>query len=331
MIPAYDNRMERLIFVSHRTGKPQIFAEIRATGELMQLTDRDDLSEWSVHPSHDGQYVYFMAGGQAWRLRTATLEEMSLYDFETAKLKDGGMVAAGMGTTALSRNDKWWAFRYSSNGKSYLAVMDTFTLQTRTILERDVIAHIQFCPDDDDLLFYAGPFDDRVWVIRRDGTGNRRLYRRDADKKEWITHESWIPGTKELAFVDWPRGIRCVHAETGAERTIADFNAWHAICNAQGTAMVVDTVHPDVGIRLFDPRVPLDPPKTLCYPEASSLGEHWKGPFPYDNGPISVYAPQHTHPHPSFSPDGRKIVFTSDKSGYAQLYEIDVPELEKEL
>lgn len=45
IIPAYDNTMQRLIFVSYRTGTPQIFVEERATGELCQLTDRLDLAE----------------------------------------------------------------------------------------------------------------------------------------------------------------------------------------------------------------------------------------------------------------------------------------------
>ncbi|SVD54370.1 uncharacterized protein METZ01_LOCUS407224, partial [marine metagenome] len=55
------------------------------------------------------------------------------------------------------------------------------------------------------------------------------------------------------------------------------------------------------------------------------VGEHWAGPFPYAAGPIKVYAPQHTHPHPSFSPDSTCIVFTSDRSGHAQIYEVMVP------
>ena len=42
--------------------------------------------------------------------------------------------------------------------------------------------------------------------------------------------------------------------------------------------------------------------------------------------PIQVYAPQHTHPHPSFSPDGKLVLYTSDASGYAQLYEVTVEE-----
>ena len=39
-IPAYDDAMYRLIFISCRTGSPQIFAEERSTSSLIQLTDR---------------------------------------------------------------------------------------------------------------------------------------------------------------------------------------------------------------------------------------------------------------------------------------------------
>ncbi len=60
----------------------------------------------------------------------------------------------------------------------------------------------------------------------------------------------------------------------------------------------------------------------LCASEASSEGAHWGGPFPYNDGPVAVEARQHTHPHPRFSPDGSRVLFTSDRTGYAQLYEV---------
>jgi oligogalacturonide lyase len=180
---------------------------------------------------------------------------------------------------------------------------------------------MQFCPDDASLLFYAGPLTDRIWLINRDGSNNRRLYERQSD--EWITHESWIPNTREVAFVDWPHGVRCINVDTGTERRIASFNAWHPVSNRQGTLMVTDTNFPDIGLQLFDPRTGTsEAPRTLCFPEATSIGDHWNGPFPYADGPIHVYAPQHTHPHPSFSPDGSKVVFTSDRTGTPQLYEV---------
>ena len=333
IIPAYDDAMQRLIFVSNRTGTPQVFAEERATGELRQLTDRPDLGEWSVHPSHNGEAVFFTAGTSGWRLDLETLEERELVNFDAAcksklavksaatAMKDEGMVAAAMGTTALSHDDKWWAVRFKVGKESALAIVDTDTGEHDIILRRDSIAHLQFCPDDATLLYYAGPLTDRVWVIHRDGSGNRRLYARNAKKNEWITHETWIPRTRELAFVDWPRGVRCINVDTGAERQVTTINAWHAISNPAGTCMVADTNFPDIGIQIFDPRNGIGEPQTLCYPNASAIGEHWNGPFPYANGPIQVYAPQHTHPHPSFSPDGQHIVFTSDRSGYAQIYE----------
>ena len=45
-----------------------------------------------------------------------------------------------------------------------------------------------------------------------------------------------------------------------------------------------------------------------------------------DDGPVQVYAPQHTHPHPCFSPDGRRVVFSSDRTGHTQVYECVVDE-----
>ena len=324
IIPAYDNAMHRMIFISYRTGTAQIFAEERATGALRQLTDRPDISEWSVHPGRNGKSIFFTAGTRGWKLDLETLEEHELVDFAVTTMREEGMVYAAMGTTALSHDDRWWAVRFSIGKESALAIVDTDTGEHDIILHRDNIGHLQFCPDDSNLLYYSGPLTDRVWVIHRDGSGNRRLYTQNIEKNEWITHETWIPGTRELAFVDWPHGVRCVNVDTGIERQVTTVNAWHAISNHSGTCMVADTNFPDIGIQIFDPRDGPGEPKTLCYPDASSIGEHWNGPFPYAAGPIQVYAPQHTHPHPSFSPDGQYILFTSDRSGYAQIYEATI-------
>ncbi len=331
MIGAYDDAMQRLIFTSERTGKPQLFAELRATGELLQLTDRADLNDWSIHPARNGRHVYYTAGTGGWRIDLETLAEEQLVDFcelalneDAVAMREAGMVAAAMGTTALSANDRYWAVKVTVDDSALIVIVDAEAGKHEVILRRDTVAHMQFCPDDDRLLFYAGPLTDRVWVINRDGSGNRRLYRRSAG--EWITHETWIPGTRELAITDWPHGVRAIHVETGAMRQVTQFNAWHPVCNRQGTCMVADTNFPDIGLQLFDPLDGIGEPHTLCFPAASSMGDHWNGPFPYENGPIAVYAPQHTHPHPSFSPDGRLIVYTSDQSGHAHLYEVTLPE-----
>jgi len=322
-IQAYDNDMRWLFFVSHRTGTPQIFAEDCQSGELIQLTDHPGISEWSVRPAYGGKAVFFTAGTGGWRLDLDTLEERQLVNFAATSMREEGMVAAAMGTTGLSWDDRWWAVAYKVGSESQLAVVDTESGETEIIQHGKSIGHMQFCPDDANILFYAGPLTDRVWLINRDGSNNRRLYERTPG--QWVTHETWLPGARELLYVDWPKGIRGIKIDTGAERQVTAFNAWHAACNRQGTLMVADTNFPDIGLQIFNPLDSVGTPRTLCYPEATSQGAHWNGPFPYDKGPIEVKAPQHTHPHPSFSPDSRLIVYTSDVSGYSQVYEIEVP------
>ena len=125
MIPAYDDAMKRLVFVSHRTGRPEIFAELRDSGLLQQLTEQEGLAEYSLYPSPNGSYVYYTAFSGAWRLSTDTLEPELLLDFGDASLRSEGMVADAMGTTALSHDDRYWAIRFNTGGKACLAIIDT--------------------------------------------------------------------------------------------------------------------------------------------------------------------------------------------------------------
>jgi oligogalacturonide lyase len=119
--------------------------------------------------------------------------------------------------------------------------------------------------------------------------------------------------------------MRAVNVDTGAARWLTRFPAWHAAIDATGRRAVCDTTFPDQGIHLIDLATGLATP--LCSPGSSNAGSHWGGPFPYNKGPVEVYAPQHTHPHPRFSPDGRRVMFTSDATGHAQLYECSIEDL----
>ena len=172
IIPAYDNAMQRMIFISYRTGTAQIFAEERATGELRQLTDRPDIEEWSVHPSRDGKAVFFTAGTSGWRLDLETLKERELVNFAATAMKEKGMVAAAMGTTSVSHDDRWWAVKFNISKESALAIVDTDTGKHDIILRRDSIGHLQFCPDDSNLLYYAG-------APHRSGMGNSSRWKRE--------------------------------------------------------------------------------------------------------------------------------------------------------
>jgi len=321
-VAAYDTAMKRLNFVSYRTGMPQIFFEDRGDGSLVQVTDRPDLADWSIIPSLDGRYIYYTAGTGAWRTDLDTLVEDQLAAFGDVEMREKGMVGAAMGTTALSANGRWWAVPVKMGKFSRFVLIDTEMKTSRVFLERDTIGHPQFCPADDDFILYAGPLTDRIWVTDRAGN-TRRIYERK-DRMQWVTHESFIPGRREVAFVDWPHGMRAISLADGSVRQITTFPAWHAACNPAGSKFVCDTNFPDRGIHEFR-SVPNGEPaeaKLICLSQASSQGAHWAHPFPYNDGPVAVEAAQHTHPHPRFSPDGSRIVFTSDRTGHAQLYEV---------
>ena len=319
-VPAYDRACRRLVFISHRTGTPQIFFEERRSGDLVQVTDRPDIAEWSIYPSPAGRYVYFTAGTGAWRVDLEDFSEAQLADFGAVEMREKGMVGAAMGTTALSANGRWWAIPVKAGAVSRFILIDTETGASRVILERDTIGHPQFCPDDDDLILYAGPLTDRVWVVNRDGTANRRVYERE-DRMQWVTHEVWVPGRRAIAFVDWPRGMRLIEIDSRAVSWLHRFPAWHAAPDDRGSRFVCDTNFPDSGLHTIAWG---GEARYLCASEATSEGEHWGGPFPYNVGPVAVQARQHTHPHPRFAPDGSRVVFTSDRAGHAQIYEVEL-------
>lgn len=326
-LPCYDDAMQRLIFVSHRTGTPQLFAELQDTQQIVQLTAVQNLNEWSVHPSHDGRYVYFTAGSYACRADCQTQRVETLLALTSGVNRESGMVAAAMGTTSLSHDDRYWAVPVKIAGTFQLYIIDTADGSHRVICQAPVIAHPEFHPNDNNQLRYAGPHTQRMWIIRRDGSDHRLVYRRDEAAKEWIVHETWLPHTRELLVTRWPHGMIAVHVDTGAVRPVCSFNAWHTSVNRQGTLMCADTAYPDTGLHLFNPLDNIGQPHLLCLSQSSNQGTHWHTDHcPYDdrNGPRpgQVYAPQHTHPHPAFSPDGKIIVFTSDRTGFSQVYEV---------
>ena len=324
-VPAYDDAMHWLFFVSHASGAPQVCAELRAERRIIQITNSGDLNEWSVHPAHDGRFVYYSSGSKLCRVSMDTFEEEVIADFHGSSMRSAAMVGPGMGVLSVSRDDQWIALPTCPDSGSRLYAINTTTGKSECIAEGPSIFHPQFHPEDSSLIRYSGPHHSRMWVVNRDGSGHRMYYQRDALRKEWAVHESWIPGTRDVLAVDWPHGVFRVSIDDGERTEIAPFNAWHPVTDRSGRRIVADTLHPDRGICILDFTKSAASFRSLCESNATSRGDHWNNDHcPYDDGPINVFAPQHTHPHPSFSPDGRFVVFTTDRSGAATVVEVDL-------
>ena len=119
---------------------------------------------------------------------------------------------------------------------------------------------------------------------------------------------------------------------------MAEMSAWHIASHPRGKWIVCDTHLPDIGLFLVDPKNGTRHP--LCQSKARNLGSQWRQDRPVsaegaapgyatmveEGGEETTYGPQTSHPHPSFSPDGRWVAFTSDGTGYAQAFVVEVPE-----
>ena len=119
--------------------------------------------------------------------------------------------------------------------------------------------------------------------------------------------------------------------------TIAVYNAWHIAPDRAGRRVLCDTNHPDAGLQIIDALTGAR--HQLCLSESSNQGTQWRKScyalaedFVHarntlswmENAGDTVYGPQHTHPHPSWSNDETMVAFASDKTGVTQVYVVDV-------
>lgn len=319
-----------LIFTSYRTGAAQLFHASWPSGELKQLTDGPAIHPFSpaIHPS--GERVMFVRGGSIWSLDLHTLNETMIVEFPEAQLGECSLSADGEWiTAAIKQGNQPGVVAGRADGSGW-----TLIPFPRTVI------HPQFHPLEPEWLIFAGDPAPRMFRVRRHGSGMECLHEHTND--EFVVHETFLGRTGDMVFTIWPRAL-CRLDWTSLEiTTIAEFNAWHIAPNRAGTKVLCDTNHPDRGIHLID--VATGQAELICLSEATSGGSQWKtsryalaedfaaarsnaktGALSWmEAATDTVYGPQWTHPHPSFSHDERRIAFASDKTGHTQVYVADL-------
>ena len=325
---------EHLIFTSYRSGKPNFFKMEFPKGDIVQLTDADDIHGYSGVISKDGIELFYTQANSIKAIHLDTLEERVLAEFPSGSLGECSVSAdERFIVTAMKRDDKSHITVTATDGSGGEVI---YTSPDQTII------HPQFHPKHPDLIAYSGDPAPRMWTIRRDGTENLSLYQHD--NNEFLVHETFLGAENELIVTHWPYALRRMSLETLQMQTISDFNAWHIASNSDGTKVLCDTVYPDIGLRLVDVETGEHTP--ICYPHSSSSGSQWKTDryalaedwaAAQQSGDRekalswmemkvdTVYGPQWTHPHPSFSPDEKAVVYTSDVSGHSQVYVAVIP------
>jgi hypothetical protein len=256
----------------------------------------------------------------------ASLAERCIMDFAGAQLGECSLGAGGEWITAAIKRGSDCGVTIGRAGGGQWRVVDF----PRTVI------HPQFHPLDPEWVEFSGDPAPRMHRVRRDGKGLECLYEHGND--EFLVHETFLGSTGDLVFTVWPKKLCRMDWSTRQIRTITEFNAWHITPNRSGTLVLCDTNHPDEGIFLIDAATGAR--RRVCLSESSNQGTQWRtsryalaadfaaaqsaaktGALSWmEVATDSVYGPQWTHPHPSFSADERRIAFASDRTGTTQVY-----------
>lgn len=322
-----------LVFASYRTGRCEYFQRPFPEGDTLQLTEEEGVHGYSGIIGPDGRSLFYTAGGA---VRVVDLESR---ERRTLAAYQGGQ----LGECSLSADQRWLVTAIKRGGRSGLAVTATDGSSARVVLEIDrTIIHPQFHPTDPDRIAYSQDPAPRMWWAHRDGSGNECLYGHGND--EFLVHETFLGDGDSLIVVRWPYALLRFDLAARQFHTIAEFNAWHIGGSRDGRTVLCDTAHPDRGLQLVD--VATGSRRTVCHPRSSNGGsqwlkdryavaEDWAAAAAEKSQALSwmemkadtVYGPQWTHPHPSFSPSERWVLYTSDVSGSPQVYAAELGKL----
>lgn len=196
--------------------------------------------------------------------------------------------------------------------------LDTKSGETRTLAETDFrVGHFQANPFTPGSLMFCqetgGDAPQRIWHLQTDHPEPAPLYRETYG--EWVTHEVWWTSEK-IIFTIWPydeahkgmpHGVATADIHTGPEGkmdVLAQYPAWHTHGSPDGVWAMGDDFDRNVWLIHVNGKER----KLLTQGHNSNN--------------------QNTHPHGSFTPDSRGLVFNSSKNGTPEIFYVPLPDWE---
>lgn len=348
---SFDAQQNAIIFLSDRaSGEDRaphedplydLFRMDLDTGEIVQLTDeaRTGTPVHSVTKTPDSRIIVYTAGSRMVRLDTATGEKTVIYE-ETGNYTVGApsiarnrryvafcrneRVAAGRGPNYAGFKDQYYLVKDGRITLAYLDGSGWFDVYKDT----HWVGHFQFCPDDSTLATYCheGPWNlvtQRIWLLDLVAREARPCFRQT--EQDSVGHEFWTQDG-HIFFDNRGPGhdgtitsnrTQAVATEVGVnENAMIPFvgladrkgnvvrrielpyycNHYHA--NPDNTLLVGDDVDDLVLIDISGSQARLE---VLCH-----HGTSWHT--------------QDAHCHPTWSWDGTRILYASDRGGRVNLY-----------
>lgn len=317
-----------------------------ATQKAVQLTDQRGENTFGGFMSPGDQFLYFVrAERQLVRLNLADLSEEVVYTVPEGWVGYGTWVANSACTKMVGIEvaaEDWFPLSdwkkfdqmFHAKPRCRLFSVDLLTGRQLPILEqKGWLGHPQYRPGDDNTVAYCheGPHDlvdARMWFIDEDGS-NRRCAKVHAPG-ESCTHEFWVPDGSKMIYVSYfkqrpgERWIRALDPVTLADEPLTTMpECSHLMSNHDGTLIVGDgcghAEAADTGAANAMNRG--DP-----YLYVFDLKAGTQRPIARHDSSWGVYkgSRQVTHPHPSFTPDDKQVLFSADGHGEPGLFLVDL-------
>jgi oligogalacturonide lyase len=349
--PYFYNKMitndgRHLVTASDRSGKRDLWLVDLETGESVQITDSvGQFDDFSASLTKDDSFLTFSAMNGIVRLNLETLKEETLYKSEPEwrfgsfgiDPEDKKILISEMAECDVVKNKGDWSTfepQWEAKPRCRLVQYDLQSGKKSVVLEEPHcwLGHPQPRPGKPEQLLFCheGPqwkIDARLWLVNADGS-NHRCAKPRSSSDLIVTHEFWAADGSAILFVhkdtDNRATIRSIDPDTLKETIITEFTySAHVFARPNGTWLVGDgqpatPVLPETGkdsVETMANNIP-----NLYLIDANGKGEeilcrHGSSFKPYGNA-------QDCHPHPSFTPDSKEVVFSSDKDGLPSVYKV---------
>lgn len=331
---AFTSDEKYVVFVSQESGFWRIYRSNLETGMTRAITPPERVvmgDDYTIMP--DGERVCYMDGWKLYATHVERMEEELLFDYSgllpSKPIFSGSFTNNGRYTLAYVRGDK----QADPRADTLTAIYRTNLISGKVIeIKRQPggkISHPLLNPEDPSLISYVPgpdtqndmslPMEQRArsWKIDlKSGTDSQFLtvpygYR--------ATHESWSHDGSRFFFFrktrpGWSPVAICSQDVNGGDFRLHyesdHIRLGHGTVSRDGRWFVSDSQEPGRN-ELVLVNLENGEAEVLCWPNASISGGHT----------------MHAHVHPSFSPKGNYIIYTSDRTGTPQLYVVPVGDL----
>jgi oligogalacturonide lyase len=310
-----------------------------------QITEGAGNNTFGCFLSPDDKTFYYRLGAKEMRkVDLATLKEETYYTVPDG-WKGYGTWASNSDCTKLAGIEvaegdllpltTWEQFaeQFHMKPRCRLIIVDIAKGTSEVLIDEKMwMGHPIYRPFDDKTVAFCheGPHDlvdSRMWLINEDGTNQRKV--KDHEAGEACTHEFWVPDGSKMMYVSYKKGssdrwicvVDPVTLKNEAVLTMPPCS--HLYSNYDGSLAVGDgcDTPPDVQDTAShqhenDPFLYLFDLKNKTTKKICQHNSSWKV---YRNDR------QVTHPHPGFTPDNKRVLFTSDFEGEPAVYLADLP------